>query len=360
MKKLLIVLLVAGLTWPSVAIAAPQSENYVIQDYSFGSGGTDLNTGSESFKLFGILGEAGGSDTSPSSITLQSQPGLLMSLQANPPATPTLENPFQFYDQLKVTLDKGVDPDNYVYAIAISNDGFTTTHYITKDFTVADELSEEDWLSFTDWGDEDGFMVTGLEAGSVYEIKVKAKQGDFTESEYSEVAEAETELPSLTFSVNGSADMGVWREENNFSSTAVSTLTTSTNAYNGYSIYAFASGPLTRQNGTETIADLDATYASPKAWLSGIGFGYTTNDVTIAGSQKWNQNPCPGDGGPPLCYAAFSHTGPGDVVADHEDNLNDGPIIDEEFVLTYKAVTQATQVAGTYSTTIVYTVVPTY
>lgn len=351
-------IIVSPFMHPGVAIAQLQSESYQLDDYSIGSSTTDPSTGSSNFKLFG---QAGSNDAlTGSSQNYTYNGGLIYAMQANSPATPTFENPVDYYDRLKFTLDPGDDPTDYVYALAISQDDFATTQYISNDLTLVDTLAADDWQTFAQWGGATGAVVTGLAANTEYAIKVKAKQGTFTESSYSPTATASTVWPSLTFSVNGDADMGTWREENNYSSTAVSTLTTSTNAYNGYSIYAFATGALTRQNGSETIANISGSYANPIAWLSGIGFGYTTNDTSIAGAPKWNQNPCPGDSGPPLCYAAFSQTGPGDVVVDHEAVLGESTISDEEFSLTYKVVTQATQTAGTYSTTIVYTVVPTY
>ena len=357
--KVFICLLMVGLILaPVVTASDPSSTNYQLQDYSLGGSTTESGTGSSNYLLFG---EAGGNDSlSGDSTNYTFDGGLAFAMQANIPQTPTLTNPVDYYDRLKFTLTPGEDPTDYTYAIAISKDNFATTQYISNDLTVVSTLEANDWQTYTAWGGASGAVVTGLDANTAYKIKVKSMQGEFTESEYSAEATASTELPHLTFSVNGNADMGVWREDNNYSSTAVSTLTTSTNAYNGYSVYAFATQPLTRQNGSETIANISGSYASPIAWLSGLGFGYTTNDTSIAGLPKWNENPCPGDSGPPLCYAPFSQTGPGDVVADHEAVLGESVISSEEFSLTYKVVTQATQTAGTYTTAIVYTVVPTY
>lgn len=353
-----IVSLWVGLAWPLVSHAQLQSENYQLQDYSVGASTTDPSTGSTNFQLFAESGASTGGEAVGPNFQIMS--GLAFANQADIPQTPTLENPVEYYDRLKFTLNPGSDPADTKYAIAISRDDFATTQFISADLTVVDELAAEDWQVYADWGGAQGEVVTGLLSGSDYAIKVKAIQGEFTESNYSLPAEASTVWPSLTFSVDGDAEMGIWREENNYSSTSVSTLTTSTNAYNGYKIYAFATQPLTRQNGSEIISNISATYANPISWTVGTGFGYTTNDTSVGGSQQWNQDPCPGDSGQPLCYAPFSQTAPGDVVADHESELGESTIIDEEFLLTYKVVTEPTQTAGTYSTTIVYTVVPTY
>jgi hypothetical protein len=154
--------------------------------------------------------------------------------------------------------------------------------------------------------------------------------------------------------------MGALSQSNNFTATANGTVTTSTNAFNGYNVYAYITGPLTLQGGSATIDNYIGTYLSPRSWTSGEGFGYTTNDTSINGDPKWNADPCPGDSGSPLCYAAFSQTGPGDVVVDHETDLSSGPIVDESFTISYKLSTTANQPAGTYVTTAIYTIAPIY
>lgn len=341
-----------GLVW-----AGPTSSNYELQDYSFGSG-----SGEGASPNYGSFSDTGSTEFGQSSSANYTYGGgLEFQLQTDTPATPTITNPSTFYDRLKFTLDPGSSPSDIEYAIAISPDAFaTTTNYITPSLTLGTSLSGSNFQTYATWGGASGAVVTGLDANKTYTIKVKARQGTFTESEYSPTASAATVLPSLTFTVSGAVDMGTWSEANNYSSTANSTLTTSTNAYSGYSVYGFETTTLNRTNGGGTIANYSGTYASPASWTSGEGFGYTTNDTSIANSDKWDANPCPGDSGSPLCYAAFSQAGPGDVVVDHETNLAAGPIVDEEFTVTYKVVTNGTQPAGRYSTTIVYTVAPIY
>ena len=256
-------------------------------------------------------------------------------------------------------MDPGSDPSDTKYAIAISSDDFTTTLFVTPDLTTATSLETSYWQTYSQWGGTSGILVVGLAADTTYSVKVKAIQGAFSESAYSEVAQAATVVPSLTFTVSGPIDMGTLKSSNNFTATANGTLTTSTNAFNGYNIYAFITNQLTQQGGSATIDNYGGTYQSPSAWTSGEGFGYTTNDTSIANAAKWNADPCPG-GGSPLCYSAFSMTGPGDVVVDHEANLASGPIVDESFTISYKIATSAQQPAGTYVTTVVYTIAPTF
>jgi hypothetical protein len=60
------------------------------------------------------------------------------------------------------------------------------------------------------------------------------------------------------------------------------------------------------------------------------------------------------------CFAPFSSTAPGDIVADHTATVSGSPISSEQFTITYKVATPATQAGGKYTTTIVYTIVPQY
>jgi hypothetical protein len=353
----LIICILFGLS-PSVVLAGPASSNYELRQYSFGSGSTTPDTTNGTQRLFGNSGEIEG-DPQSANYTLNGGAGGQSTTIT--PQTPTLTNPSQYYDRLKMVLDPGSDPSDTQYAIAISPDAFaSTTQYVSASLTVIDTLTSSDWQTYAEWGGSGGGMITGLEVNTTYTIKVKSIQGDFSESLFSPTAEADTTEPSLTFSVSGPVDMGNLSQANDYTATANGTVTTSTNAFNGYNIYAYITNQLTMQGGTATIDNYTGTYASPSSWASGTGFGYTTNDTTINNVAKWNANPCPGDSGSPLCYAGFSMTGPGDVIADHEANLTSGPIVDEEFTISYKLVTTGDQPAGTYITTAVYTIAPIY
>lgn len=343
--------------WPQVALANPTSSNYVLDGYAMGSS-SDTSMGSSSFKLFGTTGQNDALSGSSTNYTFNG--GLLYGLQSSTPHQPSLTNDKSYYDRLLIVLNAADDDDALQYAVAISDDSFVTVNYVTNLGTLKSTLTDADFYSYDDWGGTSGTIISGLKSNATYKVRVASHQGGYDQSEFGPEASASTELPTLTFTVDGNVNMGLWNENNNYSSTAVSTLTTSTNAYNGYSVYAYATQPLTRQNGSETIANYAGTYASPGSWLSGQGFGYTTNDTLVGGATKWNAATCPADGGPPLCYAAFSQTAPGDVVVDHSDPLTTGPLTDQEFELTYKVVTQASQTAGTYNTSIIYTIVPVY
>ncbi len=170
-------------------------------------------------------------------------------------------------------------------------------------------------------------------------------------------------LPSLSFTLSSSSvTFNHLNAANSFTDTKTTTLTVSTDAFNGYVVRLFKTGPLTSTlNPLNTIGDFNGgTYAAPGNWGSGnTGFGYTSNDTTIQGANIFNNSPCPG-GGSPSCYAPFSNTGPGDIVADHTSTVSGTPITSEQFTITYKVQTSALQPPGPYTTSLVYTIIPQY
>ncbi len=79
--------------------------------------------------------------------------------------------------------------------------------------------------------------------------------------------------PTLTFttSTNSIAFSDLY-PGNSYTNTQSMTITTSTNAYNGYTVKAYEIQPMTA--GSNTIADYASPASSPTTW-SGNGFGYT-------------------------------------------------------------------------------------
>jgi len=169
--------------------------------------------------------------------------------------------------------------------------------------------------------------------------------------------------PTLNFAVSpSSVTFANLNAVNSYTDTETTTITTSTNAYNGYVVRAFQSSVLTSfSNPSLTISNFSGgSYASPDEFLSGdLGFGYTSSDTSVQGSNKFGNSPCAGGGNPP-CYAPFSLTSPGDIVADHTSNVSGTPISNEQFTITYKVRVNEAQAATKYSTNIIYTVIPTF
>jgi hypothetical protein len=335
---------------PAYVYAGPASTNYELEQYDFGSGGTD-NSSSSNFNLFG---QSGGIEyVNQSSTNYQVKGGLTQTLQANVPPAPSFTNPVTNYDRLKFIIDNGNNPTDALFAIAISDDDFITTRYIQDDNTVGPTLGSEDWQTYSNWGGSSGEYVRTLSANTTYKIKVKSKWGNFTESGFGPVASATTSVPSLTFGISSaSITFNNLNSSNAYTDISkTTTLTTSTNAYRGYAIYGRETNPLTF--GSNTIADYTSSNSNPSTW-NGTGFGYTTNDSDLAGGTADRFT----NGGPN--FAGFTTSIPGDPVADHTVPVEENPIVNEQFTITYRVTGDNTTKAGTYNNTVLYAVVPIY
>src|SRR5437660_990397 len=85
--------------------AGPSSTNFELKQYSFGSGGTDTNTTSTNFKLFGTAGEV--EFGRPTSTNFKAGSGLTYLLNVNVPLAPTFTNPATNYDRLQFVINQG-------------------------------------------------------------------------------------------------------------------------------------------------------------------------------------------------------------------------------------------------------------
>ena len=337
---------------PPLAEAGPQSTTYELKEYTFGAGGTSqAGADSSTYTLFGTAGELEYDKLTSSTYALGG--GLIFTLKANVPPAPSFTNPSQNYDRLKFIIDNGGNPSDATFAIAISTDNFAAdTRYIQNDNTIGATLGSEDWQTYANWGGASGEYVTGLAAGTTYYIKVKAEQGNFTESEYGSVANAATSLPSLTFGIDSATlNFTSLNPGNSYTDSSKSTiLTTSTNAYNGYIVYGRVTQALTFS--TFNIANYASPNSAPSTW-SGTGFGYTTDDASLTGGAGNRFT----NGGPK--YAGFTTSAPGDPVADHA-----GPVLtaisSENFTISYRVTADQETEAGVYTTTVLYVVVPEY
>jgi hypothetical protein len=330
--------------------AFPASTNYQIQEYSFGAGGTQNST-SANYGLSGVAGQV--EFGRPSSANFQMGSGLTFMEQANVPAASTFTNPSDNYDRLQFIINTSNNPADTTYAIAISTDNFASdTRYIKSDNTIGMTLANADFQSYANWGGASGEYVTGLLQNTTYTIKVKARQGDFTESEYGPTTQAVTSAPSLTFSVSSNnVAFNNLNSGNSYTDTTKTTvLTTSTNAYNGYIINARSTGPLTA--GATTIPDYASPNSAPTTW-SGYGFGYTTNDNDLTGGTANRFT----SGG--AKYAGLTTSSPGDPVADHAGPVTES-ILNEQFTISYRVSVPSSQRAAQYNTSVLYIVVPSY
>lgn len=334
------------------AYAQPQSSNYKLRDYTFGSGGTE-NSSSTNYKVFGVVGDQ--PYGKPNSTNYQIGAGQNYTILPALPGAPTFTNPSALYDRLKIIINTSGNPSDTTFAIAITettDTNWSNIRFIQSDQTVGSILGIEDFLTYSSWGGASGFYVTGLSQNTTYKIKVKARQGNFTETGWGPEATASTSVPSLTFGVDAhTITFDNLNSGNSYTDSSKSTvLTTSTNAYNGYIIYGRETQVLT--SGSETIANFSSPNSAPTTW-SGLGFGYTTNDSNLIGGTGNRFT----SGGPK--YAGFVTSTPGDPVADTA-----GPVLTElsndQYTISYRVTADANTAAGSYLTTVVYVVVPTF
>lgn len=206
------------------------------------------------------------------------------------------------------------------------------------------------------------FSDLNLQTSQVYYFSIRAvdKAGNTQDPVIS--SDGQIVSPSISFGVApATLPFANLSSDNSYTDDEDATLTTSTNAYNGYVVRAFITDYPRSLVGDYTIIDFNGgSYASPDGWQSSDrGFGYTSSDTEVQGSNKFGSTPCAGGGDPP-CYAPFSHNPPGDIVADHTANVSGDPISGEVFTIKCKVMTDNAKEAANYLTTIVYTVTAQY
>jgi len=334
----------------SMVFAGPASDRYELTTYDFGTGGISGAT-SSSYGMYAAVGSLGGSSVSGTLYSIGG--GITYSQQADLPPAPIFSNPGATYDRLKIVIQTGNNPSDARFAVAISDDGWATTQYVKSDVTIGNTLEETDFMVYDDWGGALGTVITQLKMNTLYSVKVAAKTGDFTQTGWGPSASAQTQTPFLSFGVSGNQlSFNSLSSENEYTDASKQTvLTTSTNAYHGYIVYGYETGPLTYL--TRTIPNYASLNSAPTTW-SGTGFGYSTSDNTLVGgvADRFTL------GGPK--YSGFTVSAPGDPVADHTSLVEGEPITDEQHTLSYRVTVDPSQIAGKYTNTIIYIVVPTY
>lgn len=259
----------------------PASSNYQLKSYEFGGGGGVSD--STNYSVEGIHGQQEGRTVGTNYGVGE---GLLFTQLANVPAAPTLANSSNWYNKLLLTLQTSNNPTDAEYAIAISTDNFTTTNYVQSDNTVGATLGSEDWQTYASWGGGSGEYIIGLSPNTTYYVKVKARQGDFTESQWGPSTSTATSQLSLTFDIDvASTDtesaapyvlaMGQLTVGAVTTASEKIWLDLETNAANGGYVYIYD------ENGGLRSSAVNYTITSATADLTGAaeGFGVRSNSV---------------------------------------------------------------------------------
>lgn len=177
-------------------VALPTDGSYILKSYEFGTAGN----GSDG----NVSIEATGSDLQgvQKDGTYKLDIGFIYTQQADTPLAPTFSNDANWYNKLKVVINPSDNPSDAVFAIMVSDDGFNTTKYVQSDMTVGLSLGTEDYMTYSSWGGASGSMIIGLNSSTSYSIKVRARQGVFTESPWSPISSASTSALSLSFDID--------------------------------------------------------------------------------------------------------------------------------------------------------------
>lgn len=228
------------------------------------------------------------------------------------------------------------------------------------DYSIGTTPGGTDTKAWTSIGTSTSQNVTGLTLGTAEVYYFNVRTYDNAGNNVVISSDGQMITPSLTFSISDATiTFNNLNAGNNFTDSSVITLSTTTNARNGYEVRAYA--PQLASAGGDNIGIFDGgTYNSTDAWQSGdYGYGYTSSDAFVNGSNRFLPVICPGGGAPP-CYAPFAVGSPGDIVADNTSTTTGAPITNEQFDITHRVTTQSSQEAGTYRTTVVYSAAAKY
>lgn len=269
------------------------------------------------------------------------------------------------YDGTETGVDKTFS-DTSLTSLSANWSGFSfTVSSIQKyEYSIGTTAGATNVKNWTDNGTTTSVTATGLtlQTSQMYFVNVRAT--DNAGNAATQSSNGQLVAPSMTFSISPtSITFSELNAANSYTDSKTTTLTTSTNAYGGYMVRLAATDSL-RTSGNFTIpAFSGGSYASPDTWQSGdTGFGYTSSDTTIQGANKFQSATCPGGTAlaAPGCFAPYSQTGPGDIVADHTDNVSGSAISSEQFTITHRLTTTATQAAGQYIAALLYTITAVY
>lgn len=340
----------------SVSVAAfaalPGTPNYELRDYGFGAGGT-AESGTANYSLEGIAGELSAQDGSTANYGLKQ--GLLGVQLAALPDAPTFQNPDDWYNKLELIINTSGNPADTLYAVAISDDDFTTTQYVQSDNTVGAVLGLEDFRTYSSWGSGSGINVIGLTTDTEYKAKVKAAQGDFTETAFGPESAASTAQASLIFDIDidssdtetaapYSLDFGNLSPDVVEDSPQMIWLDIDSNAESGAFVY------ITSQNNGLLSEQSGHTIASVTGDLSVLSEGIGAQSVSVAESS----------GGPLAVESPYDGTieSVGAISGSYQQIFSStAPLDDGRAAFLLKIKTNSTTPAGSYVD--IYTVIAT-
>ena len=244
--------------------------------------------------------------------------------------------------------------------------GFTdaTSGVVSYEYSVGTTADATDIKSWTGVGPFLNATDSGLvlNTGQTYFFNVRATDVAGNTMTSSVSSDGQAVEPTLTVTLSDTQiSLGSFDTSNDLTQVKTITVTVSTNAYNGFDIKMFETDYLRSEiTPAIIIADFSAgTYASPAEWGTGdAGWGFNTDDCDLNSGAFWTGPSCTGN----AKYAPITQTEPGNVVGAHTALVTGatGPVASEQFVITLRATTTVSQEIATYSTGLVFGVVPKY
>lgn len=252
--------------------------------------------------------------------------------------------------------DGSLDTLHANWNITDAGSGLSTFEYAVGTTAGGNELVG--WVSI---GLVTSQTITPLTLGTseVYYVAIRATDNAGNSVVLS--SDGQLVAPSLSFTISGgTVQFSNLNAGNNYTDTQSTTLTTSTNARNGYEVRAYTTGLLESLTADTISMFTGGTYAAPDSWNGGdTGFGYTSSDTIVQGSDIFTAATCLGGGSGP-CFAPYSQSAPGNVVADNQSTITGTPIVNESFTITHRVTTSPEQPPGNYQTTVIFSVSAKY
>ncbi len=221
----------------------PNTANYALQSYSFGSGGSVSS--SNTYSIEGSSGGINGQNSSTINTTLK--PGYTQTQQANVPQLSALDNGSGlFYNKLHFVIDPQNNPPDATYLISVSTDNFSSNiTYLQPDGTLSSNLLLSDYQTYNAFGGSTGSYIIGLLPSTTYYVRLLATQGKFTESSFGPTSTQVTAAELINFSLSTSTqttppyivNIGSLSPSSITTSSQTINTTLSTNGASGGSIY---------------------------------------------------------------------------------------------------------------------------
>lgn len=316
-----------------------------IESNNFKIEGDDLSAGSSSGSSsnYGLVGDVNPFSDQSASTNFKQEVGYSPRLRANTPRPPTLQNSEQYYDRLLIIIDDSDNPSDTLYAVAISDDDFSTYQYVQSDGTVGDTLGIEDYRNYVSWGGVSGSFILGLDQSTAYKVRAKALHGDFTETGYSSDSnEVSTTVPFVNLSLSSPGLTLGTLNANSVSTTTSTSVTVNTNAYSGYQVYVSDQGD-----------------GASGGLYDGASSLIESNDQSlIAGFEGYGVQASSGSASIDTKYDVSGDNVGGLEVSNNGLFSNTAAVSGESADVLFKATMAPSTIAGEYTDVVYFTVTP--